>query len=61
MKYYTRITTIKQNDYLTIEEYWSEILDTCKKLEVCNKRTIQTQSSKIKEIFYSGLTKRTRI
>jgi hypothetical protein len=61
LKYYTQLTLIKQNDYLTILEYKDQIEKVCMKLAACKQWNEQTLEFKREEIFYNGLTKRTQL
>lgn len=61
LKYYSELTTLKQCDFLTIEEYQKRIESTCYKLGNCKRWSKETIMMKIEESFYNGLTRRTQL
>jgi hypothetical protein len=61
LKYYTQLTTLRQCDYLTIEEYKTSIEEVCKKLSICKKWNVESTNSKVEESFYNGLSRRTQL
>ncbi|KAG0434491.1 hypothetical protein DMUE_5162 [Dictyocoela muelleri] len=61
LKYMTTLTTIRQNNYPTIEEYKLEIEDNCRKLMTCLGGDTTAETLKIRETFYNGLSDRTKL
>jgi hypothetical protein len=59
--YYTQLTNLRQNDFLTIQEYHEEIMHTCERLAICKSWDQTTLQNRAEEVFYNGLTKRTQL
>ncbi|KAG0420228.1 hypothetical protein EQH57_0246, partial [Dictyocoela roeselum] len=61
LKYMTTLSTLKQNNFATIEEYKDEIEYHCKRLITCLEGDAASMNAKICETFYNGLSERTKL
>ncbi|KAG0439643.1 hypothetical protein DMUE_2298 [Dictyocoela muelleri] len=59
LRYLNILTTVKQNNFYTITQYYQTIMKLCDRLAICLKWDMNTRNFKIKEIFYNGLNQRT--
>lgn len=61
ISYYNRLNSLRQTDFVTIQQYQCEINYICVRFAICNEWNDELRTQKMQETFYNGLSRRTQL